>query len=73
VGLLNVFYLRRGHYEIDYLEVDDDTSGWGLNLQLSNWFGARYDQADVPRPWGLPKVERQTWSVWADPVAIFAN
>jgi hypothetical protein len=71
VGLANVLYLREGRLEVPYGDVDGATRGWGLNLQAGRFGGFRYDAATVPQARGLPTVDRRTWSVWVDPVAIF--
>ena len=72
VGLGNVLYYRQGHHTARYGQVDDDTEGIGLNLQLGRIAGYRYDWAKVPQAAGLPKVERESWTVWVDPVALAA-
>jgi hypothetical protein len=71
VGFANVLYLREGKLEVPYGDIDGATTGWGLNLQAGSYGGFRYDYAKVPQARGLPTVERRTWSVWVDPVAIF--
>lgn len=73
LGLANIFYLRRGHFEARYGAIDDHTEGWGINFQVADKFGWRYDQATVPQAQGLPTVDRETWSFWVDPVALFGN
>ncbi len=73
IGLANIFYLRRGHFEAAYGDIDADTEGWGVNLQAGSMFALRYDKATVPQARGLPTVDRETWSVWLDPVALFAE
>ncbi len=70
LGLANIFYLRSGHTEALYANLDGDTSGWGINLQVGRMGGFRYDQASVPQATGVPNVERKGWSVWVDPLAI---
>ena len=67
LGLANIFYLRRGHYEAPYVPLEGDTEGWGLNFQLGRMGGVRYDKATVPSAEGLPDEERETWSVWVCP------
>ncbi len=70
IGLLNTFYYRKGHLKALYGDIDADTSGWGINLQAGLMGGFRYDEATVPQALGLPTVERRSWSIWLDPVAI---
>lgn len=69
LGVANVFFLRRGHYEAPHVPIDGDTEGWGLNLQLGSKGGVRYDKATVPGVEGLPEQERETWSAWVCPRA----
>jgi hypothetical protein len=66
VSLLNVFHWRRGHHTAAYGDVDGDTSGWGVGLELPRIGGFRYDEATIPQATGLPDVDRTGWSVWAD-------
>jgi len=70
MGFGNVYYVRQGHSKAEYGDIDGDTEGWGLNLQLGRLGGYRYDWARVPQARGLPSVEREGWSIWVDPVAI---
>ncbi len=70
---LNVLYLRRGHVTMTYGGIDDDTTGWGVNLQAGRFGGVRYDKATVPQATGLPKVERSGWHLWVDLAAILAE
>jgi hypothetical protein len=72
VGLANIAFLRRGHFTALYGDIDDDTWGWGINLQENDKWGVRYDSASVPQAKGLPNVTRRTWSLWVDPMAIMA-
>ena len=73
LGVLNIFYLRRGHLKMDYGDIDADTAGWGINLQAGRLGGLRIDHARVPQAEGLPNVTRDGWSLWVDPVAIIAR
>jgi hypothetical protein len=73
MGLANIFFLRKGHFTAPYGDIDDDTSGWGINLQVNKEFGLRYDTASVPQATGLPRVDRYSWSFWVDPLAILAD
>jgi hypothetical protein len=73
MGLANIFFLRKGHFTALYGDIDDDTSGWGINLQVKKQFGLRYDTASVPQARGLPRVDRYTLSFWVDPLAILAD
>ena len=73
LGLANIFFLRKGHFTALYGDIEDDTSGWGINLQLKKEFGVRFDTASVPQAKGLPKVDRYSWSFWVDPIAILAD
>ncbi len=73
VGLANVFFFRKGHYTAPYTRIDDETLGWGINLQWRDRFGIRYDGASVPQFIGLPEVYRHTLSFWVDPLAILAD
>jgi hypothetical protein len=66
VSLFNVFHWRRGHRTRAYGEVDGDTSGWGVGLELPRIGGFRYDKATIPQATGLLDVDRTGWSVWAD-------
>ena len=70
IGLGNIYYIRRGHIEAVYGFVDDDTEGWGINLQAGDMLGFRYDKATVPQARGLPPVERETWMIWVNPLAF---
>ncbi|MEN8007287.1 MAG: hypothetical protein ABFS42_09755 [Candidatus Krumholzibacteriota bacterium] len=73
LGLGNIFYLRRGHVEVIYADIDEDTEGWGINAQVGDMFGFRYDKATVPQASGLPTVDRETWLVWMNPLAFCAD
>lgn len=73
VGFANILYLRQGHTEALYGDIDGPTSGWGINLQAGKYAGFRWDAATVPQARGLPAVERRSWSMWCDPVAIFVK
>jgi hypothetical protein len=73
VGLANILFFRKGHFTALWGDVDDDTWGWGINLQMKDRFGVRYDGAEVPQARGLPKVTRHTLSLWVDPMAIMAD
>ena len=70
VGLANIFYFRKGHFTAQYGDIDDDTRGWGINLQLNDRFGVRYDTATVPQARDFPKVYRHTFALWVDPLAF---
>jgi hypothetical protein len=70
LGLANILYVRRGHFEALYGDINEDTEGWGINLQAGGMFGFRYDKATVPQATGLPTVDRETWSIWLDPLAF---
>lgn len=73
VGLANVFFWRTGNFTVEYGDMDGPTSGWGVNLALGELAGWRYDEATVPQAKGLPTVERRSWSVWVDPLAVVAH
>jgi hypothetical protein len=73
IGLANILFLRGGNVTADYADIDDSTSGWGLNLQAGRMGGFRYDHATVPQAAGLPEVERKGWSIWVDPLEIFGR
>ena len=49
LGVANLFYVRRGHVEALYGDIDGDTKGWGLNVQAGRIGGFRYDRAEVPQ------------------------
>lgn len=70
VGCLNVLYFRRGHYSAEWGQIDGDTKGWGINLQLGKLAGIRYDRAEVPQATGLPDVTRHGASIWVDFLAL---
>jgi hypothetical protein len=70
LGFANLFYFRQGYVEAPWGDIDDATEGMGLNLQLGRMGGYRYDWAKTPQAQGLPKVTRESWSVWVDPFAI---
>jgi hypothetical protein len=73
VGFANLVYLRKGRVEVAYGDIDGETTGWGINLQAGRYGGFRYDAATVPQARGLPNVDRRSWSLWVDPVAIFVK
>ena len=70
IGLANIFFLRRGHVEAKYGDIDGTTAGWGINLQAGKMGGFRYDHARVPQATTLPDVYRDGWSIWICPMAI---
>jgi len=51
-------------------DINGDTTGYGINLQVGRLVGFRLDHARVPQARGLPNVFRDNWSVWVDPIAI---
>ncbi len=71
IGVANIFFLRRGHVEAEYGQIDGNTAGWGINLQAGKMGGFRYDHARVPQATGLPDVTRDGWSIWVCPREIF--
>lgn len=73
IGLGNIYYIRSGHVEAPYGDVDGDTEGWGINLQAGDMFGFRYDKATVPQARDLPTVDRETWMMWVNPLAFCAD
>lgn len=70
IVVLNVFSLRRGHVEALYGDIDGDTRGWGLKLEIPEIGGLRYDYAEYPQAIRLPDVERKEWSIWVDVLAL---
>ena len=73
IGLANIFYIRSGHFEATYADIDADTEGWGINIQAGDMLGFRYDKATVPQASGLPTVDRETWSIWFMPLAFCSD
>lgn len=73
ITLANVLTWRTGHYEDRVGDIDGSTSGWGIGLPLGPWGGLRYERATFPqaRDSGLGDVEREAFSAWVDPVAIW--
>jgi len=67
---MNIFFLRGGHFTAEYGDVDDSTEGHGWRIQAGRLFGIRKDWATVPQARGLDTVDRETWSVWVNPLAI---
>lgn len=63
--ILGIYSQREGSFKADYGDVDGDTEGWGLTLDLG-FFAARYDEATVPQATGLPSVDRESWTVMVD-------
>ena len=62
----NVFTLRRGHIEDRDGDIIDDTSGWGLGLQVGRFGGFRYDHAVVPHgPGAGPGETRRVYGLRA--------
>lgn len=70
LGVANIYFLRRGHVEALYGDIDGDTRGGGWNIQAGRFGGFRKDWAVVPQATGLPTVRRKTWTVRVDPVEI---
>ena len=68
----NVFTLRRGHIEDRDGDIIDDTSGWGLGLQVGRFGGFRYDHAVVPQARVLGRVKRDGFTVFVRPLEIVA-
>ena len=62
LGLVSV---RGGHTKVEYGDIDGDTEGWGVHLNLAG-VQARYDHATVPQATGLRTVDRESWSVVVD-------
>ena len=56
-----------------FFHFHDSMFQWGANLQWKDRFGVRYDGASVPQPIGLPSVDRHTFSIWIDPLAIWVD
>jgi len=73
IGLANIFYIRSGHFEATYADIDADTEGWGINIQAGDMLGFRYDKATFPQASGLPTVDRETWSIWFMPLAFCSD
>jgi len=73
LSFANVFAIRAGGYEDRTGGIDDGTSGWSVGLPVGPWGGARFDHARFPQAAdsGLDDLEREGWSVWIDPVAIW--
>lgn len=66
LSLCNVVHLRRGHRKAEYGAIDGDTTGWGFGFEVPRYGGIRFNHAEVPQATGLPDVERDSWSIWAN-------
>jgi hypothetical protein len=64
--VLGIYSLRGGHVRAPYGDVDGDTEGWGLGLNLAGAIKLRYDEATRPQARGLPSVDLRTWTVVVD-------
>jgi len=67
--ILGVYSQREGHNTALYGDINDDTEGWGLHLNLAG-IHARYDHATVPQATGLPTVDRESWTLMVDVMEI---
>ena len=74
ITVANLFSYRTGHYEDLEGHIDDSTDGWSVGLPIGKLGGLRYDRARFPQASDadLPKVEREAYSFWMDPLAIWS-
>ncbi len=70
--LANVISLRQGWYEDLDGEIDGTTFGWSVGLPLGALAGIRYDRARFPQARGLTDLQREAWTAWVDPLAVWA-
>jgi len=70
ITLLEVFSLRRGNWKNPDGDIDGDTSGWSVGVELDGLGGFRYDEASRPQATGLDDVDREAWLVHLDVLGI---
>jgi len=70
ITILGFYSVRRGHVSALYGDIDGDSSGWGVGVNLSDAVRLRYDEATRPQATGLPSVELESWSVVVDALKL---
>lgn len=68
--MLNLLSLRFGHVQDRSGDIDGATFGVGLALPVGDFAGARYDFAQYPESTALKDLQRHSFSVFMNPLAM---